>query len=35
VKVTVDFDEEWEEDYDVILSVYAEYPCKIGLASTE
>lgn len=35
VKVRIDFDPQWEKDYDVNLAIYAQYPCVISLASKQ
>ena len=35
VKVRIDFNPQWEKDFDVNLAVYAEYPCIITLASQQ
>jgi hypothetical protein len=35
VKVRVDFNPQWEKDYDVNLAIYAQYPCVITFASNQ
>lgn len=35
VKVTINFDPQWEKDFDVNLAVYAEFPCLITYASNQ
>lgn len=35
VKVRIDFNPQWEKDYDVNLAIYAQYPCVITLASNQ
>lgn len=35
VKVLINFDPQWEKDYDVNFAVYAEYPCIINFANTQ
>lgn len=35
VKVRIDFNPQWEKDFDVNLAVYAEYPCVMSLASKQ
>lgn len=35
VKVRIDFDAQWEKDFDVNLAVYAQFPCVITLASKQ
>ncbi len=34
-KVTMDFNPAYEKDFDVNLAVYAEFPCKVSLASNQ
>ena len=35
VKVHINFDPNWEKDYDVNFAVYAEYPCIITYANNQ
>lgn len=35
VYVKIDFDPEFEPDFDINLAVYGEHPCRIELASQE
>lgn len=35
VKVVIEFNPQLEKDFDVNLAVYAQFPCKVELASNQ
>lgn len=35
VKVRIDFDPNFEKDFDVNLAIYSEFPCIINLATKQ